>query len=171
MNHFRNYALIRGFSMIEVLIALVVLTIGLLAIARLQLGLLASNNGSFLRGQAAIVANDLVDRIHANKDPSSVDAYLLPNPAVPPTNPGFDCRTTACATSTAMTQSDLYQWYTQAQKSMPSLKAKVVNAGIPPVKTITVMWNEPDQPASAVGTTCDGDFQNSLFCFNLSVLP
>lgn len=167
---FPSRQLAKGFSLVEVMVSLIILSIGLLAIARIELELLSKNNGSFYRGQVAIAATDLMDRVHANKDPTIADQYLLPDPAVPPTSPGFDCRTASC-TTTNMAKADLYQWYTQTKAIVPGLKVKIVNAGTPPVKAITIMWNEPGQPATATGTSCTGDFKTSLFCYTLGALP
>lgn len=57
----------RGFNLIEVLIALVVLTLGLLGIAALQLTTIRNTQGSYYRSQATAIANDLVERIHAKR--------------------------------------------------------------------------------------------------------
>lgn len=57
----------RGFGLVEVLVALLVLSIGLLGLAGLQAVSLRSNHGSFIRGQAVILANDIADRMRANR--------------------------------------------------------------------------------------------------------
>ena len=57
----------RGVSLIEVLVALLVLSIGLLGVAALQVVALRSNHGSFVRGQAVLLASDMADRMRANR--------------------------------------------------------------------------------------------------------
>jgi type IV pilus assembly protein PilV len=57
-----------GLTLIEVLIALVILSIGLLALASTKLMGLRGNNSAYLRSHAAIIANDLAERMHANPD-------------------------------------------------------------------------------------------------------
>ena len=57
----------RGVSLIEVLVALLVLSIGLLGVAALQVISLRSNHGSFVRGQAVLLASDMADRMRANR--------------------------------------------------------------------------------------------------------
>jgi type IV pilus assembly protein PilV len=57
----------RGFGLIEVLVALLVLSISLLGLAGLQAVSLRSIHGSFVRGQAVLLANDMADRMRANK--------------------------------------------------------------------------------------------------------
>ena len=51
----------------EVLIALLVLSISLLGLAGLQAVSLRSNHGSFVRGQAVLLAYDMADRMRANR--------------------------------------------------------------------------------------------------------
>lgn len=64
---------IRGFSLLEVLISLLVLSIGLLGLAGMQmLGLLNSGSASF-RGQAVAIANDLAERMRANPGAANDD--------------------------------------------------------------------------------------------------
>ena len=55
-----------GFSLLEVLVSVVILSIGLLGMAGIQLKGLSSNNSANLRTQATLLANDLAERMHAN---------------------------------------------------------------------------------------------------------
>ena len=55
-----------GFTLLEVLIALVVLSIGLLGIAALQGVGLRTSHGAYLTSQASLLAYDMADRIRAN---------------------------------------------------------------------------------------------------------
>jgi len=55
-----------GFSLLEVLVAVVILSIGLLGMAGIQLKGLSSNHSANLRTQATSLANDLAERMHAN---------------------------------------------------------------------------------------------------------
>lgn len=57
----------RGFSLVEVLVALLVLSIGLLGLAGLQAGSVQANNSAYLRSQATVLAYDLLDRMRANR--------------------------------------------------------------------------------------------------------
>ena len=56
-----------GFSMIEILIALLVLAIGLLGVAALQLSSLGSSQEGYARSQATAIAEDLGSRIKAGR--------------------------------------------------------------------------------------------------------
>ncbi len=57
----------RGLSLIEVLVALMILSIGLLGIAGLQVVSMRSNHGSYVRGQAIVLTYSMADRMRANR--------------------------------------------------------------------------------------------------------
>jgi len=58
----------RGISLIEVLITMLVIGIGLLGMAKLQLSSVQSNYSAQLRSHATWLANDLLDRMRAEPD-------------------------------------------------------------------------------------------------------
>ncbi len=64
-----------GSTLIEVLVAVVIISIGLLSVAGMQAVALKSNNGSYLRSQASFLAYDLADRIRAAPDSASNGDY------------------------------------------------------------------------------------------------
>jgi type IV pilus assembly protein PilV len=66
---------IQGFTLFEVLIALVVLSVGLLGLASLQTNTLKFNQGAYLRSQATNLAYDLADRMRANRAAAITNAY------------------------------------------------------------------------------------------------
>lgn len=55
-----------GFNLIEVLVAMVILAVGLLGVARLQLTGIRANQGSLMRSQATTFMNDMAERMYAN---------------------------------------------------------------------------------------------------------
>jgi type IV pilus assembly protein PilV len=57
---------VRGFTLIEALIALLVLTIGLLGAAGMLLTSVRNSHNSYLRSQASFIADSLVERMRAN---------------------------------------------------------------------------------------------------------
>lgn len=56
----------QGFTLVEVLVAIVVLSIGLLGLAGLQATGLRNNHSAYLRTQATLQAYDIIDRMRAN---------------------------------------------------------------------------------------------------------
>ncbi len=84
-----------GFTMIEILVAVLVLAVGLLGLAGLQTMGLRATTGSYIRTQAVAVAQELAERMRLNKiDPTTSAAYPYDglvdttcNNAVLPANP------------------------------------------------------------------------------------
>ncbi|HKE93394.1 MAG TPA: type IV pilus modification protein PilV [Povalibacter sp.] len=58
----------RGFTLVEVLVTVVVISVGLLGVVALQVITLRNNHQSYLRSQATVLADDIVDRIRSNRD-------------------------------------------------------------------------------------------------------
>jgi len=73
-----------GLSLLEILVTVVVLSIGLLGIAGMQAFGMRYNNDSYVRSQAVSYANELVERMHANPDAVNIGAYTT---AINATNP------------------------------------------------------------------------------------
>jgi len=68
----------RGFNLLEVLIALVVLSLGLLGLAALQNMGLRLGNESYQRSQATLLIYEMIDRMRANAVGVQTGAYALP---------------------------------------------------------------------------------------------
>lgn len=64
----------RGFTLLEVLVALIILSVGLLGLANLQILGLRSSQGAFQRSQATILAEEMAERMQANVNP--IDAFV-----------------------------------------------------------------------------------------------
>lgn len=97
-----------GFTLIEVLIAVLVLSLGLLGMAGLQATSLKNNNAAATRGQATLLAYDMVDRMRANKAAALAGSYDNSYDTAP-TSAGTDCQSTDCDAN-AMAAYDLNQW-------------------------------------------------------------
>ena len=104
MRRRRGRAGIRGFSLVEVMVAVVVICVGLLGIAKLQALALSNTSTARLRSLAALEAASLASAMHSNREywagtpPTSV--VVTSNPAAaPPTIVSSDAAMGATATA------------------------------------------------------------------------
>ena len=96
-----------GFSLIEVLVATVIMAIGILGIAGLQVVSLQQNRSSLLRSEALQIGNDIIDRMRANPEL----AYAPVDYTDAPTSGAKNCIGTAANCSTAeMKEYDITLW-------------------------------------------------------------
>jgi type IV pilus assembly protein PilV len=103
----------QGFNLIEALIAMVVLTLGLLGVAAMQITAVRNTQGSYARSQATTIMNDLAERIYANKPgASSYGAFdsTVAGACAKPTICEMESAGTAptCTAAAQMAASDLY---------------------------------------------------------------
>ncbi len=103
-----------GFTLIEVMVAMFVLSIGLLGLASLQVTALRNDQSAFMRSQATILAYDLSDRMRANLAAVTSGFYNPANAAT--TN---NCTTTTGCTAQEMAQTDLQSWITGITTYLP----------------------------------------------------
>lgn len=136
-----------GFSLIEVLIALVIMSVGMLGIAGLYVQSMQAGRTSMFRHHAVTMAGDVADRIRAN--PTAGGAYT----AATGTDNSCVAGTVVC-TPAQMAANDILIWRNEAGSTLPSGDIAVAfdNTISPPVYTITVSWNEPGQNPTYVIT-------------------
>src|SRR4030095_5211790 len=77
MTSMRTNRLARGTTLIETLVALLVLSIGLLGIAGMQMTSLQNNRGAHLRSQAQVLSYDIADRMRANRIAALAGGYVI----------------------------------------------------------------------------------------------
>jgi type IV pilus assembly protein PilV len=129
---------VQGFTLIEVLIALVIMSIGMLGIAGLYVHGMQAGRTSLFRHHAVTLAGDIADRIRAN--PRAVGAYALAGADNNCVDGGINC------TPAQMAANDIFLWDQQALDTLPAGLVLIVfdGAPTPPSYQITVQWNEPD---------------------------
>lgn len=163
-----------GFTLVEVLVALVVLALGLLGLALLQTTGMRYTTNSYSRTQATYLAYDLAERMRANVPAfqagtydvditkaktldSSANTYYKCNL---PVNGNCTCDTGTCD-NTALANYDLGQWYYHLDTLLPGA-IDATNLGTPQfatiartnnVATITIYWLEHNRDASSTTTT------------------
>ena len=126
-----------GVGLIELLIGLLVLTIGLLGMASMQTNGLQMTGGSLARSQAIILASDYVERIRANR--TNRTDYAVAAGDVPSTcNTGFEPNGAA-----SLAANDRAEWLNSVVCLLPASDATVTLGGtVNSVVTVTVTWGE-----------------------------
>ena len=135
-----------GFTLLEVLIALLVLSIGLLGIGKLMMLSARANDSAYMRSQATALAYTILDAMRGNRQAAIVQGYDTAMGVVPGQ---LACGTVATpCNSGQQAQNDLFLWGTSLAAALPlgqgSVATAVVNSpgtGAANVTaTVTVQW-------------------------------
>jgi len=127
----------RGFSLVEVLIALVIMSVGMLGIAGLYVQSMQAGRTSTFRHHAVTLAGDVADRIRAN--PTAGAAYAAAG--------GVDSGCVAMGVDCSepqMASHDIFLWAEQARDTLPAGQINITHDGAvsPAQYTIEVAWTE-----------------------------
>jgi type IV pilus assembly protein PilV len=146
----RNLKIAKGVGMVEILVALVVLSVGMLGIAGLYVITLRSGGSAISRMQAIDLAADIADRIRANRGAGFSYATATATPG----NNNCVGGATYC-TPQQMANEDIFTWNNRIAQSLPggpSGTIAVAGATTPLTYTITISWSEPGDSAPLTHT-------------------
>jgi type IV pilus assembly protein PilV len=138
-----------GFTLIEVLIAALVLSFGLLGLAGLQATSIRNNQSAYYRSQATQLAYDMADRMRANKNESvdrisgsviAASKYVTIAPTAASDQAG--CTTVTGCTGAQMATHDLSQWNKALTSALPGGTGTITVVATTRVFTITVNWDD-----------------------------
>lgn len=147
----------RGFSLVEVMVALVVVSIGLLGLAKMESLALSSTSVAGSRALAAIEASSLASAMHANPGywaagvaPASTTVYYDSTPTLQISDTGLataaTCYTAGSGSCTPaqMAAYDVQQWANDLKSVLPAPFATITcsTAGFPVTCTVTIQWAE-----------------------------
>jgi type IV pilus assembly protein PilV len=123
----------RGVTLVEILVTVVIISVGLLGVAALHLTSLRAGQGSHTRSQATALANDIIDRIRAN-----------PRAAI---NGEYDLAFTDAApiTPTGLVAVDQQQWLDALARALPSGDGEIEFSESPlgqPTVRVGIQWAE-----------------------------
>jgi len=114
-----------GYTLIEILVSVLVLAIGLLGLAQLQLFSIQNTHSSHLRSVATSLAYDMADRVRAN--PAAFQTGGYNNPAAVQDG---SCLAAGCAPG-AMAGHDAYEWQFDVGQQLPSGAGVICLDGTP----------------------------------------
>jgi type IV pilus assembly protein PilV len=139
-----------GFSLMEVLIAMLVLAVGLLGVAALQANALKTNQSAYLRTQATFLAYDMIDRLRANRAAALAGEYELNMSQTP-------------ASSGPFAELDLYDWINNyVAQLLPAGDGSVTCANFG-LCTVVVQWDE-----SRAGGTAESEGADTIAQFSFT---
>ncbi|MCP3672105.1 MAG: type IV pilus modification protein PilV [Gammaproteobacteria bacterium] len=148
----------KGFTLIEAMIALLVISVGLLGIAALQVTSMQQNNSALHHSKAVWIAYTMADRIRANMN------EFVEYDDIDTTNDyDQDCTGAPCS-SNEMVISDAEEWK-DAVSALPDGRGRV--NGNATALTISVMWD--DEGTGATGTGCGNNPDVDLTCYTVTL--
>ena len=119
-----------GFSLIEVLVSIVILSVALLGTAGLMGASMRNTNTAYMRSQATVLADDYMDRMRANVGEATSGRY---NVDFGPT----------CASTGGLAGWDCEEWTTNVSTTLPGGDAEVRVTPAPDgIVTITINWGD-----------------------------
>ena len=150
----RNRKPTRGFTLLEVLIALLIFSLGVLGMAALLVLSVQTNHSAYLRTQASFLAQSMADRMRANAS-WALYTNLYNGTWTAPQAGATTCQTAACGYAAVATR-DIGVWTTQIARFLPNATESINCAGataipsstypnLPPYSglcTITLAWSE-----------------------------
>lgn len=131
-----------GYSLLEVLIAIVITSVGLLGLAAMQAIGLQNNLSSYHSSQATVLAYDIADRIRANK--ISVGNYLTDYMTLAQaTEAGLSagCKNAGGCSADQLAKNDLIEWKTSLEAALPGAEGEITGP-VDDIYTITIKWND-----------------------------
>jgi type IV pilus assembly protein PilV len=158
-HHQTGVARQRGVSIIESMIALLVISIGLLGIASLQITAMRQNTTALNHSQAVWMGYNMADRVRANLS-------QFTNYAGVDTSQSYsqDCMGSSCSNAQMVT-ADAAEWATHVQ-GLPGGRGMIT--GDATELAITVMWD--DEGTGATGTNCTSDPAVDLTCYTVTLV-
>jgi type IV pilus assembly protein PilV len=135
----------RGFTLVEVLVALVVLSVGLLGMAKMVMVSSHSNDSAYLRSQAVALGYQALDAMRANLTASTTTGYATALGAMPlpPSGwPAGGCVSGNCSNN-ALAAWDVYAWKLGLSQSLPGGTGSIATSGgFPMMATVVVRWDD-----------------------------
>jgi len=131
-----------GMTLIEVLVTLVLISVGLLGVAALQLTTMKNNQESYVRSQATMLAADMLDRMRSNQVGFIAGNYDMATDAS-----GFD---QAGASGTAAAD-DIAAWQASINRLLPGSDGDAAGRIVrnDRIVTITIRWRERAERSTA----------------------
>ncbi len=154
----------QGFSLLEVLISILVLSFGVLGMAGLQSTSLQVTREARLQASAVRLAEELAELMRSNKSLStglSSNPYLVdlksedePGPLTSPAC-GYPTSSTACTTAADIANRDLYEWWERVRGQKDSVSDPRVRMELPGARVVICQDSTPYDSNNLPQWACD----------------
>ena len=141
-----------GFTLVETMVALVVLAVGMLGIAALYIESLRSGRMSITHTNAVTLAAGMADRIRANANGVTAYAHVAVDNAMAGSAANHCVNGATDCTPAQLAADDWFWWYEDVKDRMPQgRQASIQVVKAPPINvyTIDLQWPEREQTAPA----------------------
>ena len=137
-----------GVGLIEVLVSLLILSVGLLGLLALQTRVMQFNQGALYQTRATVLAEDVMDRMRSN--PQKAGLYVTTFDGAAPSAPNCATSTANCNTSN-LADYDLAGWKADIARVLPDGKGQITTIGDPtnPIYVVTLQYDD----SRSVGST------------------
>lgn len=146
-----------GASLVEVLMAMLLMSFGVLAMTAMQAHAIQHSQTTDARARATLLAHDLADRMRANPAPlgrwEAYDLSAADTPTAP--LPASACQGPAVCTFDEMAAADLAQWQQELARSLPQGRGHVRTVGTQ--ADVWVVWDDTDQAGGQAHDRCPAD--------------
>ena len=175
---FNHRADVRGFTLIEVMIAVFVTAIGLLGLAKMQALAISSTQGAGGRSLVAVQVGSLVSAMHANKSfwtsasvPTSfsISGTTITGSSLLSTTVS-GCTTSSSCTASTLAAYDVQSWAAGMNQQFPTYKAKV-DCTAPPVSCEIYVTFQENTIALNKSTAAPTASQTQTQSFSVFVQP
>ena len=133
-----------GFTLIEVLVSLVILSIGLLGMAKLVMVGAHSNDSAYMRSQATTLAYEMLDTMRANSTGAAAGNYATALGVAAGTAPTPACNGAAVCSNAQLAVWDIYSWKQNLALALPGGTGSIATSApnLPLTVTIKVQWDD-----------------------------
>jgi type IV pilus assembly protein PilV len=134
-----------GLTMVEILIAVLIISVGLLGVAALHSLSLRNNYTALLRSHASALAGDIADRMRANRTVAlNSEDYLIALGATASEDEDEE------STVSAVAINDLIEWKQSLLAQLPNGDGSIEIDAATRMVTITIQWGERPQATDGV---------------------
>ncbi|MEX1668214.1 type IV pilus modification protein PilV [Zhongshania guokunii] len=143
-----------GYSLIEVLVALLVTATGVMGSVATHLNAIKFNQTADVRSHATLLAYEIVDRMRANRNAALAGDYTISLSAEAPS-----------ITPNTIAQIDLQDWFTAIGSRLTAGDGAIAKKGN--IFTVTVQWDESRISRSREANADGGNMQAFIFSTEL----